>query len=168
MRKLMYAMLLLFLVPLTMAVPTSLDCIADDSPYLKFTEDIHWICSLDTADATSCTSYATFNDEVIQMNPKRQEIKDVGVVDSFQAVNGLVHVTFSRTDLRDNKTVTFGVNCGGLTYEEDVTPTIKDPYVIIERTSWLGDNVGYLLGGIIIFILLVFMGYWVIQAWQDR
>lgn len=150
---------------LTFSNSAGFECIFDETPYIKesFGTDrnrIYWVCSLDEKEYTyDCFSYVSYDGDLIQANPE-QELTDAGVIDSFKSNNGIVKPYFLGTDLRNNKTVTFSVLCGGsqnqtFTYEANVTPIYKEPYEIIDRGAWFKDTATYWIGGFILLTLLI-------------
>ena len=125
---------------------TEINCTHSLNPYLKPFGKIWWTCYLDQAEPLECRSYVNYLGRVIQTNPQREIVDDVGIIDTFKTDNGIVPVYFTSKDLRDNISVTFGVRCGGLEYKSNITPSFKSPEVIMERSVWTFNNVGFIVG----------------------
>lgn len=112
-----------------------------------------------------CYTMVTEDDNVIQINPKQSEFKDIGriVLDYFEPQPSgskyqYVKVYFTAEDLRDDKPLNFSVVCAGdnqtITFERTITPTYKSAEEFIEQTSWLKDNAGFAVIGIVGLILI--------------
>ncbi len=154
MKKLIFIFVMILLSYSVFAVD-SLNCIQDSTPFMS--NDIEWLCYINTIDIKGCISYVDYNDQVIQVNPKRIEVKDYGIIETFESQNGLFNVKFNKRDLRDNNTVTFGVRCGDLVYEKNITPNYKDPYEMIDRGSWIFQNRPYFMYGFVIIVSILIL-----------
>jgi hypothetical protein len=111
----------------------------------------------DTENQTDCLSYVRFEDEYIQVNPSREAIEQYGISDTFQSNSGLVNVFFTNQDLRDNKTVVFGVVCQDEIFERNVTPRYTDFTQTFDRMVWARNNASMLVG-ITIFLIIIAIG----------
>ncbi len=157
-----------------------MNCSYDSSPYIKadipFTErdKIDWFCVLKgfTDKTVDCMTYVSYKGDLIQLNPEPKYVDGIGEVSSFRAKpenasTQSMKVHFDSKDLRDNKQVNFTVLCNlyqsgendfeVLTITNNVTPTYKDPFVMIDRGSWANRNLAYLVYGVIILIVIFFL-----------
>lgn len=135
---------------------SAITCNYSETPYIKYTENIEWICELDDwENTTNCLSYVSYDDSVIQVNPSRQAIEQYGIADTFESSSGLVNVFFERTDLRHNRTVQFGVQCQSEVFEVNITPVFKDPTIDpIDRLDWTVEYMPVFVG-LFIFVVMV-------------
>ncbi len=136
---------------------SSIDCLYDESPYLKFFDKkIPLICVVNKNTTYDFLVYVKADNQTIQTNPKRQLIEDYGEYNSFKSENGLVNLYYTSTTLRPDRNVTVIVEGqNGLFYNEFVAaPTYKDPFQLQDRLFWTWDNAGLLIGGVFIFLIL--------------
>jgi hypothetical protein len=154
-----------------------LDCEYDVNPLINIIGDkIYWKCSMDNTSLDyNCVSYVKQQNSIIQTNPQ-QETYSSGIFarkqetrEFFTADNGLVNPYFTTTNLKPNITYVFGVECsyegGNMKTEQYVTPLYKNLEGVAYTTLWLKDNIGYMVGGIILVILLI-VG--VFAIWGER
>ena len=138
-----------------------LNCNYNPKPYIKeFNDRIYWYCE---TNQSNCISYATFNDEVIQVNPERSGLEGVGLIESFNVTNGIVNPYFTGKDLRDNNTVQFVVRCGQENFTANVTPLYKDLFVTIDTGIWIKQNIFYMMGILFLLFVFVFFIVWLIK-----
>lgn len=156
----------------------TIDCDYNSQPYIKLINKIDWLCTINT-NTTNATDYRCYskvvvNGDTIQINPDDKLIDDVGLIDYFTPQPPTsqiqrVKAYFTTEDLRPDKAANFSVICSGehqnLEYTAEVTPTYKDTEEILDRTTWLGDNSTYLLVGLVIImiVLFVFIIIWRLQ-----
>ena len=139
-----------------------LDCFVDETPVIQFNQNIVWSCS---TDQDYCLSYMSYNNSLYQLNPERTATAHVGIIDKFEVQNGIVNPFWTSQNLRRNMTVTFGVVCGNETYEHNVTPQTKEYFEVIDRSVWVMDNAGYLIGAVFMVIIIIIIISMIIRAW---
>jgi len=160
----------------TVASSGNISCVYNTKPFLKSgisdltdRNKIDWVCNMpNTSMSYECFTYVTYAGELLQANPPEHYVDQTGKIDSFSSNNGIVKAWFLNDDLRDEVTVNFTIFCSdtaGVTsnFTSEVTPQYKDPYVMLERTVYVKDNKGYLIAGIIIFLIVVVLLGWAIK-----
>lgn len=142
------------------------NCPYDLNPWIDLAGNrISWYCSLPNGTDYHCISYVKQLGQVIQTNPQ-QKTYSSGVMpveqetrEFFTAQNGLVNPYFTTTNLKANVTYIFGVECsspsGSLVTEHYVMPIYRSLDEVASRTVWLKDNLGFVLGGAIIVVILL-------------
>jgi len=148
---------MILLVPLAFAM----NCTYDSTPTIR--PFINWACENITS--RSCLSFVEFNNELIQVNPIGELVEGMGRYDQFIVGHGHVHPYFRQDLLRHDKQVVFGVKCGNETFRANITPQYTDFVKVIDRGTWLRDNVGYLVGGICFILIILILIRWL---WEQR
>jgi hypothetical protein len=143
-----------------------MNCGYDVNPLINLVGSrINWRCTINQTGNYTCISYVKEQNATIQTNPQlstfssgawamEQESREY-----FSAQAGLVQPYFLTDGLKSNKTYVFGVLCssgnGTLTTEHFVTPMYNSLDSLASRTMWLKDNIGYIIGGIILLLILI-------------
>jgi surface protein len=143
-----------------------MNCGYDVNPLINLVGSrINWRCTINQTGNYTCISYVKEQNATIQTNPQlstfssgawamEQESREY-----FSAQAGLVQPYFLTEGLKSNKTYVFGVLCssgnGTLTTEHFVTPMYNSLDALASRTMWLKDNIGYIIGGIILLLILI-------------
>lgn len=127
---------------------------------------IYWKCSITNATGDyNCVSYVKQAGAIIQTSPQ-QETFSSGIFarqqetrEFFTADNGLVNPYFTTENLYPNITYVFGVQCsyanGTLKTEQYITPSYRSLEGVAYTGVWLKDNIGYLIGGFILLIIII-------------
>lgn len=135
---------------------SALSCTFAEQPSFTHINNIYWNCL--TTKQTTCYSYIKFNDQLIQARPYPSQQKDTNTVIEGFDCNGVCNVKFDNVDLRHNKTLLFGVQCEGDTYEKNITPQYSNEYTSetwISKLDWAKNNAHYLLFALIIFFSIL-------------
>jgi len=144
-----------------------MDCDYDVNPLINIVGDkIYWKCSIEnTTQDYNCISYVKQENSIIQTSPQ-QKTYSSGIFtrqqetrEFFTADKGLVNPYFTTENLKANITYVFGVQCsyegGTLKSEQYITPLYKNLEGVAYTTLWLKDNVGYVLGAIILLLIII-------------
>lgn len=150
-----------------------LNCGYDENPLIELVGNrIFWYCSLeDTYIDANCISYVKEDNFVIQTNPQQKTFstglfsKEQETREFFTAENGLVNPYFTTDNLKTNRTYIFGVECsyeGGKSVEEHyVTPLYQDLDVVADRTLWVKQNTGFIIGILVVIAFIGILFIWV-------
>jgi len=144
-----------------MQIVNAINCSYDETPLIK--DKIEWVCY--NVSSVYCLSYIEFNDELIQLNPVPKKVDDIGIIDKFEVRNKIVNVYFRKDLLRHNRSVIFGVLCENESFVRNITPHYSEYYNLIDRTAWIRNNVGYIIGFLFIIIVVIIFLRW---AWNQR
>jgi hypothetical protein len=143
-----------------------INCGYDVNPIIDFTQPkVQWRCTINSTASYSCVSYIKEQGATIQTNPQLKTYSN-GILslgqesrEYFSATNGLVQPYFLSPELKSNKTYVFGLVCssgnGTLTTEHYVTPMYQNLEGVAYSGIWLKDNIGYLVGGVILLIVII-------------
>jgi hypothetical protein len=153
-----------------------MNCDFDVNPLINIGGNkIYWKCSITNSTGNySCISYIKEQGAIIQTSPQ-QETFSSGIIarqqesrEFFKAENGLVNPYFTTENLVTNKTYVFGVQCsydgGTLTTEEYITPMYRNLEGVAYTGIWLKDNIGYILGGIILLLIIIAVAMLVVKS----
>lgn len=136
---------------------STLDCLYDATPYLKFFDKrIPLLCEVNKNASYGFLTYVKADDQIIQINPERILIDRFGEYNTFQSVNGLVNLYYRSSVLRPDRNVTVIVEGqNGIFYEEMVViPTYKDPYQLQDRLFWTWNNAGLIVGAVFMILII--------------
>lgn len=145
---------------------TDFSCGYDENPLIEIAGNrIFWYCSIDSEEDYQCISYVKQGSYTVQTNPQQKTYslgllsKEQETREFFTATNGLVNPYFTTDNLKHNTTYIFGVECSGeggkMSTEHYVTPLYENLDELAYRGVWLKDNLGYVIGGAIVLILVV-------------
>lgn len=125
-----------------------------------------------TNETFDCITYVKAEDEVIQVNPEYKE-KSGSVLGTqseeetrayFQEQNGLVNVYMTKKNLQPEINYTLGVQCSSpmrvVTSEVPITIDYENMEGVFSRGLWFRDNVGYIIAGSVLFILIGIVLLW--------
>jgi hypothetical protein len=150
------------------------ECGYDQNPLIELTGNrIFWYCSMHNEANYQCISYVKQDGYTVQTNPQQKTFsigllgKEQETREFFAAENGLVNPYFTTDNLKHNITYVFGVECsnedGKISTEHYVTPLYENLDELAYRGVWVRNNIGYVIGGVIILIVIVFVIFWVIR-----
>jgi outer membrane protein assembly factor BamB len=151
------------------------ECGYDENPLIEIIGNrIFWYCSFaNTSQDYNCISYVKEAGYTIQTNPQQKTFssglwgREQESREFFTAPNGLVNPYFTTDNLKHNTTYLFGVECsseqGRFTSEHYVTPMYQNLDEVAYRSVWVKNNVGYLLGGAIVLIIIIVLIAWVVR-----
>lgn len=153
---------------------TDFTCGYDENPLIEIAGNrIFWYCSIDSEEDYQCISYVKLGDYTVQTNPQQKTFsigllsKEQETREFFTAENGLVNPYFTTDNLKHNQTYIFGVECSGedgkIINEHYVTPLYENLDEIAYRGVWLRNNLGYVLGGLVVLVLAVVIISWVVR-----
>jgi len=156
---------------------SDMTCDYDINPLINIVGNkIDWKCTIPNSSINyNCISYVKQGTDTIQTNPQ-QKTYSSGVVpvqqetrEFFTATNGLVNPYFTTENLKPDIQYIFGVECsypgGTLKSEHYVTPLYRSLEDVAYRGVWLKDNIGFIVGGAIAFIVIVGL---IIVLWSWR
>ena len=146
---------------------SDMDCDFDVNPLINIVGNkIYWKCTIPNSSIDyKCVSYVNLDGSIIQTSPQ-QKTYSSGVVpiqqetrEFFTATNGLVNPYFTTENLKPNIQYIMGVECsypgGTLKSEHYVTPLYRNLEDLAFRGVWFKDNIGFIIGGLIAFIIIV-------------
>lgn len=165
-------------VLLSLAV-SGLVCNFDSEPYFENELDfkssiIESYCTSELLSDYSCKLAVYDRNSLVQVNPDRDFIKDVGVVDSFQSTGNLVTVSF-RPELnvvRAGVWYNVSVICGNRTVTEVYNSSVRPVFRNLDRIAEIGVGqinnsavwvgllavISFLFFGIVVLVRLAFNG----------
>ena len=157
-----------FIAALTLLslLSVGLTCTYDSEPYFEnelpiMTSLIKWTCQTATMPLYTCLTTVTDGSDVIQVNPDRQIVKDVGVIDYFQSSGQIVQVYFKpeANIVRGGKEYNISVICSDGTTTESFNASVVPRYRELDRPFEIGvnikENLPYLFGGFLVLSFLI-------------
>lgn len=149
------------------AAKLTLNCEASSPHYIGFLDDkMYWTCDFNSTNSYSCWSYVWLPDksQLLQTNPERIIIQDVGVVDSFDSSHGFVNVYFTGKNLIVDNAFTYVVKCSDNssnngTYEMNLTTEYMKPYNVVSVYVWVAQNSTYIVGGFLGMLVIIAVGF---------
>lgn len=152
-----------------------MSCGYDSQPLIEIAGNrIFWYCSInETEESHHCISYVKEAGYTVQTNPQQKTFssgifaKEQETREFFTAQNGLVNPYFTTDNLKHNTTYIFGVECSSsgakIVEEHYVTPMFENLDTFVYRGVWVRENVGYIIGGGIVLVLLVLIAGWLLD-----
>lgn len=166
MKKVLFIWMFVFVLSLVSV--SAVTCEFDLEPFhnQKFLlEDrFFWYCSFnDTVSNYSCFTEIEQNGDIIQLNPRYDLEKDLGLIDNdFKSVDGKISVYFTDRNIYENVLYNATIHCSkdGVpeTFTTEIRPRARDLHDLNYRILWLGSNARpiTLIGLILAFIFVIF------------
>lgn len=148
------------------------NCSKSNNPDIVPFGSFNWVCNitgLEIDENIRCLSYTQDMDkQILDVNPKPEDIDNYGRIDSFSNNYGLVNIKFDTKNLKHGVQLQGCVICSNASGFQDnkcfnITPKYKDLEGFAIRTQWLGENASYVIFGMIILILIT-LGVFLIKA----
>lgn len=150
----------------------AIDCTSADTHYVSINpiadDKTRWICSMNTTELFFCVTRIWDADEnfvksgvgVIQTNPTRELIENVGFRTHFSSMGGLANVHFTDKNLFKNKKYVYEVECYTNANEYGLfTKNITVEYMSLGNvgsvSAYTTNNTGYIVGGFFMLMFLV-------------
>jgi len=132
-------------------------CRYDENPSLK--KQIDWSCS--TFQFAQCVVGIFKNDSMLSVSPDAVAVKDVGIVQYFDAKNGLLNFRLNTKDMYPKSNYTVRVFCHSntttATYEGVVEPIYTEFWELPALVLQVKENMAYVVFIIIILGAIIFI-----------
>lgn len=120
----------------------------------------------------SCVSYIKEDGQIIQSNPRYEVIEKKGVNNYFEPDNCgkecEVSVYFDKLNQLSEREYTYGVKCGEVVEEFNVTPEYMEMESVGHRSVQMKENVGYVFAVTIFLIIIIGAGIFVWRQSRRR
>ena len=160
-------LLLTLMVLVVAAAAQALECSYDNTSYYSEFKNIKMLCSSEMKDYNCLSFVRNMSGELLSLNPKSDNIEQVGRVEHFISSGQIVRVEFSPRPniIRPTLNYTYGVICSngsGLEqFNTTLTPYYKEFDVVAEKTIYLKDNMPYIfltvLLGFVMLAIIIFL-----------
>ncbi len=141
------------------------ECKISQSPVIGYNRKIPVLCKTNDSDSNKCTISTYANGVLLSTSPETTRIQGIGLVNSFNVNNYLLHGYYDQFMLQSNRTFDIKITCGMHTYNATVVPINKGLIETQGMMLWIKDNVG-LIFGLFLFIALMISIALLVLRWM--